>query len=325
MLSSEIILSDLPERFSVLRHQEDNLYRYPDYLSPKFQEEQWQQCTQKENTKSNIFTSELESSSSSSSGVNEVWREKICEWSYQVVDHFDFSRETVDVSISYLDRFLASRPVNKKVFQLAAMTCLYLAVKLYEPGMLRPSSLVELSRGFFTEDHVTAMEESILRALSWHLHPPTYLSFVREFLLLIQTSCCSSSEYRAIVENARFLTELGVCDYFFVTRKPSSVALACLLNAFESIRTINARETIYRRFTQDVRDVAGLDCFDDEVEDCRARLREIFVHGGYKKQEIVGMLDRFGNTSPVCVSDTNQQNGTKYQTDDEIQRTSLSS
>ena len=95
--------------------------------------------------------------------MNEIWREKICEWSYQVVDHFDFSRETVNVSLSYLDRFLASRPANKKFFQLAAMTSLYIAVKLYEPGILTPASFVELSRGFFTEDHVTAMEESILR------------------------------------------------------------------------------------------------------------------------------------------------------------------
>lgn len=309
MLSNLKTLSDLPERFSVLRYQEENLYRYPDYLSPKFQEEQRQICSQKSNNKSNIFSSELESSSSSSSGVNEVWREKICEWCYQVVDHFDFSRETVDVSMSYLDRFLSSRPVNKKVFQLAAMTSLYLAVKLYEPGMLRPSSLVELSRGFFTKEHVVSMEESILRSLCWHVHPPTYLSFAREFLLLIPTNICTSSEYHEIVEISRFLSELGVCDYFFVTRKPSSVALGCLLNALESIQDDEARQTIYHEFVKAVRDFSGLDCYDLEVEECRARLQDIYIHGGYKKQEQTDVVDRFGNISPVCVSDTDQLDG----------------
>jgi lipoyl(octanoyl) transferase len=47
-----------------------------------------------------------------------------------VIDHFDFSREVVSVSIHYLDRFLAAFPVNKKTFQLAAMTTLYLAIKV---------------------------------------------------------------------------------------------------------------------------------------------------------------------------------------------------
>ena len=158
-----LVDSDLPERFAALKHQEDNIYEYPDYLSLTFKEEQAKKSSPDDESKSDILSTELESSSSSSSGVNEIWREKICEWSYQVVDHFDFSRETVNVSLSYLDRFLASRPANKKFFQLAAMTSLYIAVKLYEPGILTPASFVELSRGFFTEDHVTAMEESILR------------------------------------------------------------------------------------------------------------------------------------------------------------------
>ena len=43
------------------------------------------------------------------------------------------------------------------------MTTLYLACKLYDPHKLRMSSLIELSRGYFTEEHITAMEGSILK------------------------------------------------------------------------------------------------------------------------------------------------------------------
>jgi hypothetical protein len=32
-----------------------------------------------------------------------------------------------------------------------------------------------------------------------------------------------------------FFTELAVCDYFFVTMRPSAVALACILNALEGM------------------------------------------------------------------------------------------
>lgn len=53
--------------------------------------------------------------------------------------------------------------VNKRTFQLVAMTSLYLACKLYGPDKIRMSSLLELGRGYFTEEHIEAMEMSILK------------------------------------------------------------------------------------------------------------------------------------------------------------------
>ena len=98
-------------------------------------------------------------SNSSVAGINKNWRSHICEWLYQVIDHFDYDREIVAMSMNYLDRYLCKRPVNKRTFQLLAMKSLYLACKVY----LRMSSLIELSRGYFTEEHMTAMEGSILK------------------------------------------------------------------------------------------------------------------------------------------------------------------
>lgn len=65
--------------------------------------------------------------------------------------------------MSFLDRYLSVKRVNKKTFQLAAMTSLYLAIKITEPSILKISSLIGLSRGFFTSEHIIAMEQSILR------------------------------------------------------------------------------------------------------------------------------------------------------------------
>ena len=154
----------LAEKFAVMQQQESTSYRCKDYLSNP------PPAIPRELTKPVQFpfpglngSSASLSSSSSQSSVNEIWREKICEWSYQVVDHYDFNREVVSISLSYLDRFLSTRRVNKKIFQLAAMTTLYLAIKIHERGKLKMSSLIELSRGYFMVEHVSAMEEEILR------------------------------------------------------------------------------------------------------------------------------------------------------------------
>jgi hypothetical protein len=154
---------DLLERIDVLLKQECFDYPTKDYLAPEFQQKLQSSFNFESDTSVGNSSSVSTSYSSSASGINEIWREKICEWSYQVIDHFDFSREVVSVSIHYLDRYLATRPVNKKIFQLAAMTTLYLAIKLYEPGTLSMASMIELSRGYFMVEQMAEMEMAILR------------------------------------------------------------------------------------------------------------------------------------------------------------------
>lgn len=150
---------DLIDRIRILLRQETSNYSTIDYMDPKYQ-----QGLEVTDVPLLGFSSlDTASASSSGSGINEFWREKIVEWSYQVVDHFDFSREVVSVSIHYLDRFLAKRQVSKKCFQLAAMTTLCLAIKLYEPGRIQMSSMIDLSRGFFTVEQMKGMELEVLR------------------------------------------------------------------------------------------------------------------------------------------------------------------
>jgi hypothetical protein len=149
---------DLVERINVLLEQEKFSYETKDYLAPGFQ----QRLRDHYHPHSHEFLS-CSGGSTSTSGINEVWREKICEWSYQVVDHFDFSREIVSIAVSYLDRYLSRRPVNKKHFQLLAMSCLYLAIKLNERGTISMKSMIDLSRGYFLVEHMVEMEMEILR------------------------------------------------------------------------------------------------------------------------------------------------------------------
>jgi hypothetical protein len=145
---------DLPDMFKAMKQQEISAYKVEDYLDPNYQIPQGESATS---------SAHSVGTNSSAAGVNEDWRSKICEWSYQVIDHFDYDREIVAVSLSYLDRYLCKRPVNNRTFQLVAMTALYMACKLYEPNKMQVSNLLELCRGYFTEEHIYAMERSILK------------------------------------------------------------------------------------------------------------------------------------------------------------------
>lgn len=155
---------DLIDRLNTLLKQDQQNYQCEDYLDPAFQQRLLEASDLATDHLDNLVTpvsTSSTASSQSSSTINESWREKICEWSYSVADHFDFSREVVSISISFLDRYLSVRPVDKRLFQLAAMTTLYMTIKIYERGTLSMASMIDLSRGFFMVEHMRAMELSI--------------------------------------------------------------------------------------------------------------------------------------------------------------------
>lgn len=170
--------------------------------------------------------------------IDEVCRDKMCEWSYQIVDFCKFSRESVDIAMNYLDRFLlttagASALQDRNIYQLASMTALYSAIKIHERQALSPKVVSQLSRGIYNDCQITEMEAALLKALEWKLHPPTAISFVRELLAALPTHFMDASMKDAIFEIAQVQTDLAVSDYRFIETASSTVAFCAILNAME--------------------------------------------------------------------------------------------
>ena len=187
--------------------------------------------------------------------VNESWRRKICEWSFEVVDHFGFDREVVSIALNFLDRVIAhttettNASVPRKEFQLVAVTSLYLAIKLHgetdaaegAPRKLRIHAFVELSRGMFSIETLETMERGILASLDWHVNPPTTVCFVASLLRLLPDSWdCQpihASVASSFFEMARYLTELAVCvSSFSFQLKSSEISYAAILCAIDALR-----------------------------------------------------------------------------------------
>jgi hypothetical protein len=192
------------------------------------------------------------------------WRRKICEWCYRVVDHFRFDREVVSISMNLFDRFLnlrrsnnpsacrcpsCQRAVDSRTFQLAAMTSLYMAVKLHAESACsasrkkpKLSSIVELSRGQFSASDICQMERDILSTLSWKVNPTTSSSLVSYLLRLMPPHSSIASRFRSnydlslhvLNDLARYLSELSVCiTNISSSYLPSEIAYASILVGME--------------------------------------------------------------------------------------------
>jgi len=316
VLTREDVLIEISERLRVMRKQEVSQYAVPDYLA-----EEWQKKVSREydgssqpalvewspgeGTFGHSSVSDDATASLGDAKINELWREKICEWMYQVVDHFDFNREIVSLAISCLDRYLATRVVNRRIFQLAAITALYLTIKLHEPsGKLRMSSVIELSRGYFLSEHIVTMEDAMLHSLEWHVNPPTSWAFCTDLMRLVSEDVPANVLFD-INETARFLTELSVCDYWFATKKPSVIAFAAIVNAME----LQGPNRVDPRFKADFMHRAvdmGMDIVNDcEIIKCYQRLHNVYIAGGYTLN-----LDTAGEAgSPELANERQDTNG----------------
>lgn len=144
------------------------------------------------------------------------------------------------MAISYLDRFLLSdlgfvTLTEPTIYQLAAMTSLYTAIKIHEPEAMDPELISSLSHGAYTIQQVEAMEFGILQAIGWRVNPPTALAFVRLFLALLPHGILDEATKAAAYELTINQTEHAVKDYHFITVKASEIAYVSLMNALESL------------------------------------------------------------------------------------------
>lgn len=161
---------------------------------------------------------------------------------YDLVKKIGSSRETAEIAISYLDRFLASPHFgcqalqNKRLFQLASTTCLYVAVKIHELKAMTPSLLADLSHGIFTAKDVESCELVLLQTLQWRLNPPTSLSFVRKYMELLPHKMLSQDTREAVYDLARHQTELALEDPRLFCERKSLIAYIAVQNALKRLQ-----------------------------------------------------------------------------------------
>lgn len=218
--------------------------------------------------------------------VDTVCREKMCEWSYRVCDHFQTGREIVAVSFSYLDRFVDKCSCDRSAFKLAAMTTLYMANKVYGgSSALTISALAELSRREFEMSHISEMEVIILQTLAWRLHPPTIQCFIDSFYHYISLPS-NGSMSSAVYRRAIFFAELALYDYAFASKDRSLVAIASLMNAMEGMDNITIDQQ--NSFLDVINSTFDLKYTADTVEGIRNRLWYIYsMSAQYKEDDAI--------------------------------------
>jgi hypothetical protein len=160
-------------------------------------------------------------------------------WSYSIAQVCHFQKETVEITMSIMDRYVAVHSeillLDAWQYQLACMACMYTASKVHESQCLTPQQMEHLSRGRFTHQQIVRKEAQILDAIQWRVNPPTAISFVQCLLESLPQAHNLPNNRTTVLEIAEAQIELALADPMFIPIKASSLALAALMNAIQSV------------------------------------------------------------------------------------------
>ena len=161
-------------------------------------------------------------------------------------------------------------------YQLVALTSLFLSIKLYERLNIEPDHVSYLSRGRYTSDEVIRMERVILQALEWRVCCPTKIDYVNAYLdVMLPTPLDDDTDHdpyiHVLQSSVRELVNTQIkhsdSESSFARQRPSLVALACIINAFEMQEDDIASPSQQMTFTHIATDlISRLDHHDQVVE-----------------------------------------------------------
>ena len=168
----------------------------------------------------------------------------MCSWYYEMSSFLKTSPGTASRAMSLLDRFMNSGSPQavtaskiRDEYQLAALTALFVAIKLYDRLHIMPCHVSYLSRGRYTSEEVIAMELVMLQSLEWRVTTPTKLDYANLILDCVVSQLSVEGEAQVVSGGIRDLTGLQIqlSDFYAVYSHSmqSMVALAAAMNAYE--------------------------------------------------------------------------------------------
>ena len=189
-------------------------------------------------------------STSGNNAVNNIDRQKMCEWYYEMADFLKIDRSTASRSMMLLDRFMATSThapaasearQDRDQYQLFALTALFISIKLFERLNIQAEHVSYLSRGRYDPQEIIKMEIIMLAALEWKVCEATkvdYVDIIMDYIVPRMENSSYVMSSGKFLENIKELAllqiQLSDFEATFASRKQSIVAFAAVCNAFET-------------------------------------------------------------------------------------------
>ncbi|CAA0407160.1 unnamed protein product [Arabidopsis thaliana] len=166
--------------------------------------------------------------------VTSNMRGVLVDWLVEVAEEYKLLSDTLYLAVSYIDRFLSLKTVNKQRLQLLGVTSMLIASKYEEITPPNVDDFCYITDNTYTKQEIVKMEADILLALQFELGNPTTNTFLRRFTRVAQEDFEMSHLQMEFL--CSYLSELSMLDYQSVKFLPSTVAASAVFLARFIIR-----------------------------------------------------------------------------------------
>jgi len=158
--------------------------------------------------------------------VHHRMRAILIDWLVEVHMKFKLLQETLYLTVTVIDRYLAQVPVARSKLQLVGCVAMLIASKVEEVYAPEVRDFCYISDNAYTATQVLDMERHMLMTLDFRFSNPLPLHFLR------RNSKAAGAD-SATHNTAKFIMELSLVDYAMVRFTPSEIAAGALMIALE--------------------------------------------------------------------------------------------
>lgn len=116
--------------------------------------------------------------------ISSKMREILIDWMIEVCEEFMLKRETLYISVNYIDRYIqeANYQIPKSELQLIGVSAMFLACKVEEVYIPRVNDFALATDGGYDKEQILGMEMQLMKVLQYKLHPITLCDWANWYM-----------------------------------------------------------------------------------------------------------------------------------------------
>ena len=173
--------------------------------------------------------------------INEQMRSILIDWIIDVHFKFNFTDETLFMTVLIIDRYISYKSISKKKFQLLGITALLISCKHEEIILPKIEDFIYITDNAYVKEDVFDMENDILDILSFNLIAPSPIKFYEYLALKFEFD-----KKKFLL--GKYLMESFMVDINYVKFRASVIACASIYIVMKYYKMKNYKEAYNKKY-----------------------------------------------------------------------------
>ena len=173
--------------------------------------------------------------------INEQMRSILIDWIIDVHYKFNFTDETLFMTVLIIDRYISYKSISKKKFQLLGITALLISCKHEEIILPKIEDFIYITDNAYVKEDVFDMENNILDILNFNLIAPSPIKFYEYLALKFEFD-----KKKFLL--GKYLMESFMVDINYVKFRASVIACASIYIVMKYYKMKNYKEAYNKKY-----------------------------------------------------------------------------